>query len=87
MATREQGIRRTAVATVGLAIASVAGTAGVAAIAAAATPPAAPGVSPTDQPSGQPSGAVPSAPAGPTTATRPPGPDDNGTPDVITVGS
>ena len=77
MATREQGIRRTAVVTAGLAVASVAGTVAVGVAAAAGTPPtkSTPPVTPTE-------GAVPQ----PQTSITP-GPDDGGEPDVVTIGS
>jgi hypothetical protein len=80
MATREQGIRRTAVVTAGLAVASVAGTVAIGVAAAASTPPkqSTPPVTPTDLPSG----AVPQ----PQTSVTP-GPDDGGDPDVVTIGS
>ncbi len=79
MATREQGIRRTAVVTAGLAVASVAGTVAIGVAASANTPPkSTPPVTPTDLPSG----AVPQ----PQTSVTP-GPDDGGDPDVVTIGS
>jgi hypothetical protein len=84
MATREQGIRRTAVVTIGLAVASVAGTAAIGAAAAAGTPPKLdPPVTPTDLPSGS----VPQPQPSTTMTAPPPGPDDGGAPDVITIGS
>jgi hypothetical protein len=84
MATREQGIRRTAAVTAGLAVASVAGTVAIGATAAASTPPkSTPPITPTDLPSGQPSADAPQR--GQTTIA--PGPDDDGVPDVITIGS
>jgi hypothetical protein len=83
VATREQGIRRTASVTVGLAVASLAGTAAIGAAAAANTPPKlSPTVAPTDLPSGSVPQPSPSEPL-----NSPPGPDDGGPPDVITIGS
>ncbi len=84
MPTREQGIRRTAAVTAGLAVASVAGTVAIGAAAAAGTPPkSAPSTTPAEHPSGQPSAEAPQ----PEQATVTPGPDDGGDPDVVTVGS
>ncbi len=83
MATREQGIHRTAAVTVGLAVASLAGTAAVGAAAAAnTTPKPSQPVAPADLPSGS----VPQ-PSPSESLISPPGPDDGGPPDVITIGS
>jgi hypothetical protein len=79
MATREQGIRRTAVVTSGLAVASVMGAVAIGVAASASAPPeSTPPVAPSDLPSG----AVPQ----PQTSVTP-GPDDGGDPDVVTIGS